>query len=320
VPNARSREGRSTLPRLITRNFGLKLLALSLSLMLFSLVHSDVDAQRTIFLPVVQTVPPATSGKMLISPLPAQVKVTLRGSRSKLSSLSRDELAPLQIDLTDTSQRYYYFDPNAIDVGSNVRVIEISPAMVALDWAVAGERRIPVHVQLEGELERGYALEGDVEVNPGSITLRGPEKVLEGINTVSTEPMSLIGLGLGKHTRRVPLEPAPGNVTYIEDTAVEVRLSVRPMLAERTFKRLEVACLGDAQVEVRPERVDVTLRGAQELLASLEPDALVPYIEPWPGLGAGTRLYEIKLRGVPEGTEVVRILPPSSLVRSKGKR
>jgi YbbR domain-containing protein len=320
VASLRPREVRSGLPRFITNNFGIKLIAVALSLLLFSLIHSDVDAQRTIYLPVIHTPPPQRSGKMLISPLPSQVKVTLRGSSSKLASLSRDELTPLQIDLQDTTKRSYHFDPNAIDVGSNVRVIDITPAMVPLTWAVAAEKRVPVHVQLEGELDRGYALHGDVEVDPGYITLRGPEKVLETLNTVSTEPVSLIGLGLGMHTRRVPLEPGPEYVTYVEDTAVEVRLPVRPMLAERTFKRLELASLGDLDVTLRPERVDVTLRGAQDLLHALEADALVPYVEPGPHLGSGTRLYEIKLRGVPDGIEIVRIVPPSSLVRLKGKR
>src|SRR5690349_4791120 len=127
----------SALTRAFTENVGLKLLALALSLMLFSLVHSDVDAQRSIVLDVVALLPPPSSGKMLISDLPAQVKVTLRGSRSRLSTLARGELAPIQMDLRDASSGYYYLDPRQVDLGSNVRVLEITPSMVPLTWAVA---------------------------------------------------------------------------------------------------------------------------------------------------------------------------------------
>lgn len=317
---ARPQPARTTLPRLITNNFALKLIALGLSLMLFSLVHSDVDAQRSIFVDVVALLPPPSAGKMLVSPLPAQVKVTLRGSRSKLSSLSRDELAPLQMDLRDGSARSYHFDPHILDTPSNVRVIEIVPANVALTWAAASEKRVPVHVQLEGELERGLALEGNVEVEPAYITLRGPAPTLRTITTVSTEPVSVIDLGLGSHRRRLPLEAAPEYVSYVEDSSVEVRLLVRPVVAERAFKHLEVAALGDAQVELRPQHVDVILRGPEDLLAAVEPDGLLPYVEPGPGTSFATQLREIKLRGVPEGVEVSRVMPPSSLVRWKGRR
>ena len=65
-----------------TENVPLKLLSLALSVLLFSIVHSDQDGQRSIFVDVVALLPPPGSQKMLISDIPHQVKVTLRGSNS----------------------------------------------------------------------------------------------------------------------------------------------------------------------------------------------------------------------------------------------
>jgi YbbR domain-containing protein len=316
----RSRAGASSIGRWVTDNLGLKLIALGLSLMLFSLVHSDVDAQRSMYLDVVALLPPPGSGQMLISELPAQVKVTLRGSRSKLSSLSRDQMLPVQMDLRNASSGNYYLDPLAIDVGGNVQVLEISPAMVPLTWVVAASKRVNVQVELEGDLDTGRRLLGEAQTDPASVTLRGPEERLRSLNTVSTEPVSLVGLGVGSHRRRVPLMPLPEHVTYLEDTAVEVKLVVTPVLSERTFKRLEVGSIGDDRLELRPHQVMVTLRGSRNLLDELEPDAIVPYVEIATAGPAATRPYDIKLRGVPEGVEVVRVLPPSVLGWPKGKR
>jgi YbbR domain-containing protein len=317
MQGARTRRIVGILGRQLTDNLGLKLAALGLSLMLFSLVHSDVDAQRSIYLDVMTLLPASGSGKMLTSELPAQVKVTLRGSRSKLSSLSRDQLLPVQMDLREANSGIYYFDPHAIDVGSNVQVVEISPARVPLTWAVAAEKKVPVQIELQGDLDKRRSLHGEAQADPQYVTLRGPEQRLAGIHTVSTEPVTLEGLGVGAHRRRVALMPLPEHVTYVEDTSVEVKLVVEPVLAERTIKKLEVAVVGEARVGLRPDHVAVTLRGPKDVLDELDPELIVPYIEP--SLDSGTRAYNVKLRGMPAGLEVLQVLPPSVLVWPKGK-
>lgn len=304
---------------MITDNLGLKATALGLSLLLFYLVHSDVDAQRSVDIDVVALLPPPKSGKMLISELPAQVKVTLRGSRSKLSSLSRDDLSPIQLDLRDASSGRYYLEAGAIDVGSNVQVVEMSPSVIPLTWATAAEKRVPVEAQYEGDLERRLQIAGQPEIEPSYATLRGPEEMLERMTVVSTEPISLVHLDTGMHIRRVPLEPLPDHISYVEDTAVEVRLQIAPATGEQNFKELEVAALGDAKVALRPSHVAVTLRGPEEALEELDSDALVPYVELDPAQSSGTASYDVRLRGVPDGFEVLRIVPSSVIAQVKGK-
>jgi YbbR domain-containing protein len=305
--------------RAVTDNFALKVTALALSMLLFYLVHSDVDAQRAIYVDVVALLPPPGSGKTLISELPAQVKVTLRGSRSKLSSLSRDEIGPIQLDLREATDGPYYIDATLVDAGSNVQVVEISPSTVQLSWAVESEKRVPIEVAFDGKPGKGLELSGGVVVEPSFVTLRGPEQLLAAIKSVSTEPVSLARFELGTHKRRVPLEPPPDHVSYLEDTAAQVAFSVGPAVAERTFRRLEVAAVGEGRSELRPDRVSVTLRGPHELLDDLEPEALVPYVELDGAQVAGMRSYDVQLRGVPEGVAAPTILPPSVLVRPKGK-
>jgi YbbR domain-containing protein len=305
--------------RAFTDNLGLKVTALALSILLFYLVHSDVDAQRAIYIDVVALLPPPGSGKTLISELPAQVKVTLRGSRSKLSSLSRDEIAPIQLDLRDAKNGPYHIDASLVDTGSNVQVVEISPSTLQLNWAVESQKRVPVEAVLEGEPPKGYELSGEVQVEPGFVTLRGPDDLLAAISAVSTEMLSLARFEQGTHTRRVPLEPLPDHVAYVEDTAVEVGFTVAPAVVEQTFRRLEVAAVGQSGALLRPDRVSITLRGPHEVLDELEAEALVPYVELDPDHASGTRSYDVQLRGVPDGIAALTILPPSVLVRPKGK-
>jgi YbbR domain-containing protein len=303
----------------VTHNIGLKALALVLSILLFSLVHSDVDAQRSVFIDVVALLPPPGSETMLISELPAEVKVTLRGSRSRLSELSRDDFTPIQMDLREPGSGIYYFDTADLEVASGVQVVEIVPSNIPLTWATSAEKRVEIKLRLGGELDRGLKLRDEGQVRPSQVTLRGPKDRLEDIDTVSTSIVSLDGLAVGTHGRRVPLQALPEHVVYLEDTAVDVTLGVEPIVAERRFKRLRVEALGPGSALLRPDRVAVTLRGQQEALDELDAEALVPYVELDPEAEPGTRPLDVRVRGVPDGVEVVGVTPASVLVRVKGK-
>lgn len=313
---------RVTWTRFITNNLGLKLMALGLSVMLFSLVHSDVDAQRSMFINVVALLPPPEADRMLVSELPTQVKVTLRGSRSRLSDLSRDDFSPIQLDLRKGTSGYYYLRPADVDVVGGVHVISVDPATVPLTWAAVARKRLPVHARIEGKLDTHHRLRGPAQPKPGEVNVRGPKSALADLSTVSTDVISLEGLRAGHYVRRVALAPLPKLVTYDGDAHVEVDLDVDAVVAERVVRHLDVAVLGAPAAMLRPDRVAVTLRGPQELLAELDPDEIVPYIEMSGAMTATLVVHDVQLRGVPDGLEVVRIAPSNVLARMvsvKGK-
>ena len=310
---------RALFQRVFSENWGLKLLALGLAIALSSVVHSDTDAQRSIYLDVVVLLPPPKSGRMLVSDVPAQVKVTLVGSESKLRSLSRDDFSPVQLDLRTGNPETYVIDPREISVRSGVQVSAVSPSTIPLTWAVAAEKRVPVRVQVVGSLEKHTRLRGEYEVEPEYVTLRGPDERLKSIASVLTEPIALTGLGLGSHTRKVPLERSPEHVTIVDAKSIVVRFVVVPLLAERALGRLAVAALGDGRARLRPSRVSVVLRGPEDVMKELSPEQVVPYVELKPGGGTAMQSYDVRLRGLPEGAEVVRIAPSSVLARVEGK-
>jgi YbbR domain-containing protein len=310
---------RSELLRALTDNLGLKGLALFLSVVLFAVVHSDVDAQRSVYVDVVALLPPPDAGRMLISEVPAQVRVTLRGSRSKLSELSRDSLGPLQIDLRDGRTGYHQIEATQLGLSSGVRVSEVTPSMLTLSWADAAEKRVSVQPELRGTLDKGYRL-GTVETTPAFVTLRGPEQVLAQITTVSTDEVSLLGLRTGKQARRVDLQPLPRFVTYVEGNSVEVAVGVEAVVAERRLRRLTVAVVGQGSpLSLRPDEVTVRIRGAEEALEDVDPRAVVPFVDLAETQASGTHPLPVQVRGLPDGIEVAEIVPESILVSPKGK-
>lgn len=306
--------GRS-LTAVVTDNLPLKLLSIVLSIALFSIVHSDQDGQRSLYVDVVALLPPADSTRMLVSDLPHQVKVTLRGSNARLTELQRDELGPIQMDLTDTSRRYYYFGPKTLDVSGALQVVEIEPATVPLEWVASAEKRVGVDAVVTGELGPGLVVKQPVAVRPGVVTVRGPADEVAGMTSVRTDVVDVDGLALGTHGLRVPLQPLPENVSYLEDVMVEVQVEVRPELSERTFRRLSVSVVGQGAAAVRPKVVAVTLRGPKRRLEAYDTDLLVPFVELSSEGQAGTAPSKVSLRGDLDGIEVVKVVPAEVLVR-----
>lgn len=306
----------------LTANLPLKLFSLALSIGLFSIVHSDQDAQRSLFFDVVALLPPADAEQILLTELPHEVKVTLRGGRSQINALSRNELSPMQIDLTDTGRRFFYFDPAAVDVPGNLQVVEISPATISLHWARRTEKRVAVRARFEGELPAGTSLKAPVWVAPAEVVIRGPEDAVDAIEEAETDVITLAGRGVGTHDVRVPLSPLPQHVSYGgDDTTVRVTVVVEEEILEQNLNRLTVAVVGEGEaVHVRPAAVNVTLRGPARRLAAVDPQGVVPYVEIPPDARSGTHPYEVAVRGDLEGIEVVRVAPKSVLVRLRQAR
>lgn len=301
-----------------TDNLGLKAFALAASIVLFSLVHSEEDAQRSVMLDVVALLPPPESEKILISDIPDQVKVTLRGSRSRINSLQRDELPTVQIDLTDTKSRFYYVDASTIKLPATTTIVRIEPAVFPLKWTTKASRKVPIKARLTGSPGPGLTVQKPIVVMPSEITIVGPKNEVKSISNVHTSMIELDGLEPGKHERRVPLEPLPNYVTYLEDTGAKVVLEVTTEMAERTLVRLELAAVGEGDVTFRPPRVAVTLRGPRYELQDIDPEQLVPFVE-IDGLpsNSGAHPLRVKIRGIPDNVEVVRISPADVLVRRR---
>lgn len=301
---------------LLLDNYGLKLLSLAFAIALFSLVRSEEDAQRSVYMDVVAVLPPKNSDKILVSPLPARVKVTLRGSRSRLGALERDDLTPLQMDLRDPGKQFYYFDPSSIGITGPFSVVAIEPASVQLTWRVRAERSLPVEAKLVGAPASGYAVRKPVAVEPKTVNIAGPREEVELMTALQTEDINVEGLSAGLHDRRARLVPLPGNLAYVAQNMVQTRIEIVPEIAERSFPGLEVAVIGPGDVSLRPAVVEVTLRGPAPVLAALVPEQVVPVVTPNPNANLSTvEPLEVKVRGLPEACSIVRIMPSSVLAR-----
>ncbi len=315
-PSAAAR--RSAISGGFASNLGLKSFSLLASIVLFSLVHSEEEAERSFSVDVMALLPPPERGEMLVSERPDQVKVTLRGAKSQINALDRDTLGPIQMDVADAESRYFHFDEADIEVPAGVQIVRIEPPSVKLTWKERGSRQVPVKARLTGSPQKGLSVKYPVRIVPDEAALNGPVTVLKSISSVYTDLVSLDGLGQGKHERRVPLEPLPDFVTYDAGKTVIVQMEIIPEIGERNLPRLEIASVGGGEAVFRPRRVAVTLRGPRYLLDDIEVEDIVPYVD-ISDLSAneGAQTRKVMVRGLPASVEAIRITPAEVLARVK---
>lgn len=304
-----------TLRGLFLDNLGLKVMSIVCALAVFWVVRGAEEAQRAVFVDVVAVTPPATSDRMLTSDLPAKVRLTLRGSRSILNALRADDIPPVQVDLSTTRASIYYFEPETFELPGGMEIMQIAPPTIPLSWAVRTTRAVVLVPTLEGTPDAGLMLSGTPSVRPTTTLLRGAEPDLATMERLMTDAVAISGLPAGRHERRVNLVRLPPHVENTGENTVTVAFELSPEVADRSVPRLDIAVVGGEVRELRPTRVRVTLRGPPRVLDAMDAPSLVPFVDVSAvDANAGTQALPVRVRGVPEGVELVRVEPDEALV------
>jgi hypothetical protein len=260
-----------------TENLNLKLLSFLFALVLYSLVHDAQDAQRVVDLGVIVQVPPESSNRTLVGQSATKVRVTLRGSRTSLDDLHTDDLGTLQIDAHDGKEKQITLDPQMVHVPPGVRVEEVDPAAIDLQWEDEIVRDVPIEVSVVGTPASGYVVKGAPVADPPSVRIQGPKSEALTVQHVRAEAFDVTGLVEGKYTRELAIDKKFG-MKY-DDSSVKVSAEIARELVERPFPKLPVVVVGQPKARTYPAEVDVRLTCPPEILRALRPEQVVPQAE-----------------------------------------
>jgi len=162
-----------------TENIGLKALSFSFAIGLFAFLRGQEDEQqRTIPVPVVMRPPPENAERELMTPIPASIHVTLKGSSRAIDRLLQTGVPPVEIDLRETRKESIVFEERMFTLPPDTTITIIDPRSIDLEWEDIATRQIPVQASITGQPAEGYVVRGELEVEPKQITARGPVSVI----------------------------------------------------------------------------------------------------------------------------------------------
>jgi len=138
-------------------------------------------------------------GKVLQTEPKKTIEVTLKTfgfDLIKYHLFKREINVDLQEIMRKNDHVYYQLSDNLLSqistqLISDVEVYSVKPDTLFYNIGLSTTKKVKVIPQIEIQYESGYNLFGDIEVNPKEITISGPEKILDSINQIDTEKMTL---------------------------------------------------------------------------------------------------------------------------------
>jgi YbbR domain-containing protein len=284
-----------------TENIGLKALSLSMAVGLFAILYGKQDEQlRTLPVTVVLRPPAEGSDRELMTAIPPNIHLTLRGPARALDRAAQEGLLPVEIDLRQGNKEQIVFDPRQFKLPPDLKVSIIDPPSIDLDWEDVVVREIPVQASISGQPATGYVVKGEPEPDPATIAARGPRSLVEVVQSARLAPFDVSGLSEGVHRRRIALDAPPPRVKFIGPSSVNVTVTIARRLAEVHFDSRPVEVSGVASGTSTPRAVNVVVYGPPEVVHSLKPDQVVPRADL-------TKVTGLDLKEQRHGAAVVRL-------------
>lgn len=258
--------------RAITNNFGAKMLAVVVALLVWfnASGQEEVSRVRTVSL-LLEGLPDSLA---LSGPVPVTAELRVTATRRQLLALGFQRIAVVA-DLSglESGRRRLPLSGEHVRGAGDLapgRLAVIEPSVLELVLEPLVSRRLQVSLATGGALPASVLLEdGGLTVEPAWVTVRGPASIIERIQHVTTETLQLARVR-ETTTRELELDCDPRAFSCEPDrVTVTLRVSAR---AERILANVPPTVLldsDDVDADVEPDAVSLTLEGPASVLDTL---------------------------------------------------
>jgi len=264
---------------LITENWSLKVIALVVSIGLYVLLHAGGESVRTLEVDLIRG-PEKDPTKVLLTPIPPRVHVTVQGPRALIDDIVSPADA-ISLDLNG-QPGVIRFEDYAIKLPPGVRKLGVNPTALNLRWDTRVSKRLKVEPTWSANPEGLVVKPASVSVTPATVLLSGPKSRIDPIQGLKSTTVEL-NRPVGTHIQSVfiAIDAAgliDGNVT-VEPEQVEVRFELIAETKARTFTNVPVLVLKGKGVTLRPRNVSVVVTCPPKKTDELREETIVPKID-----------------------------------------
>ncbi len=207
--------------------FGILMLAIGLSSVLWSVAHCSSSDERGYDVPIelagLQDTLVVTDQRV------GAVNIRVMGSRAALRNLEPGDLH-YRLDVSGVKAGVAEFDVDLSRVEQQLprglRIVSRSPSRIDVRFERRGRKAVNVRANIEGEPADGFLFKG-VEVEPRRVWLTGARSQVLRLREVATEPVDISGLK-DNDEREVRIFLGEGTVWLEENKPVAVHIAIEP--------------------------------------------------------------------------------------------
>ena len=299
---------------IIFKNFGYKLFALFLAVVIWSLIQGEQILEDNREVVVSIDVP---KGFMIRGDVRRVILATIKGPRVLMTERTAME-ARVKVPPLKGSKYRVRIDKEDIKDWDNRLQITIHDPYLTLYVDEEGSRMVPIRWEHQGTTADGYFIKKKL-LKPAAVKLTGLKGDLLKVREIATEPVDISGLQ-DNRSFDVALVPPEGFVPEnLGSDTVNVTLQVSEILENKRYAGIPITVVGsDYEVLTNPKYASVTIQARSSALKSIEDKNIQATVDA-SGLKPGQYERELKFK-IPPDAVLIELTPDKVILNVERKR
>lgn len=299
---------------LFFNNFGYKLLAVFLSIIVWAIIQGEQVQEVNREIVVNIHVPPGFAIRGDVTRVKA---ATVRGSQAWLLEVPKRLVADINIEPKVGDHRIHVGKQHIKDFSEKSDItITVHDASMDIYVDRVAERSVPVKESIQGLPLEGFSVER-VNIDPKTVLVKGVRKDVMELRTISTEAIDVSGLQENKSQDVRLISPSGLGLGAMNIDTVKVNIQIGNSRLNKRFSNIPIEITGaQRRTRISPQFVSILVQGVPNILNNLKREDFKAFIEVR-SLGPGRYEEEIKVK-IPPDTVLIETFPEKSIVTVLG--
>lgn len=298
-------------------DFGKKILAIVISILLWIVANLEFDIEKSIDIPIRYS---NLSPELAIVNEPQQkINIRLRGPRSQISTITNTNTA-LTIDLSNFVNGFFKVEiqDDFLKLPREIQVTGVSPAEIDVEIDKVIEKEVVVKPDLKSA-DEGFKIKGKPTISPKTVQISGPKKIISDIEVIETNPISLVG-EKSKFSIQVPLQ-IPSLINIKGTNLVRVTVDIEEINLEKEFDELDISFKNFDDLKYSTDdktKANLVFDGPYSIINNLNSKDIEVFVdgESLNETSNGTHKLKVKVNYPhPESLKLTKITPKSIQVK-----
>ncbi|MGI6587333.1 MAG: YbbR-like domain-containing protein [Peptococcia bacterium] len=187
---------------------------------------------------------------------------------------------------------------------------EISPKNIQVFVPITentDNKTVSIKPNINGEPKEGYRV-SRVVLDPETVKITGSYEILSKIYQVETAPIDITGITESYSTQVALVPPEGANLLY--QPVVKVLVQIEAIAITKNFVDIPLTVVNlaeEKQVVLKPDKVQLTVKGSREEIEALEKSAVRAFVDV-AELELGTHNLEVKV-DIPKNLQLLKVEP-----------